>query len=209
MHYNYHRTYNPGTGAYTSVDPLGLAGGSFSTYQYANANPISFIDPDGRKPVPCGDAICDDGMGNQGARGICATAECAAGILPSAPLRLPRINGTVSANIQFGRIGPVPVGISLACSVSDGQISSFFAGVGIVAGIGASYTQRYGAALSSNSGDPGGWGVRSNISVPIVQGIFGFGASSFASSIGTATQYGAQTVGGSPSGSFTYGYYSQ
>ena len=47
LHYNYFRTYNPGTGAYTSVDPLGLAGGSFSTYQYAYSNPLSYTDPMG------------------------------------------------------------------------------------------------------------------------------------------------------------------
>ena len=46
LHYNYFRTYAPGTGRYTQFDPIGLDGGP-NGYLYAEANPLSFIDPDG------------------------------------------------------------------------------------------------------------------------------------------------------------------
>jgi RHS repeat-associated protein len=45
-YYNYKRDYDPSTGRYLESDPLGLAGG-INTYLYANANPLSWIDPDG------------------------------------------------------------------------------------------------------------------------------------------------------------------
>ncbi len=46
LHYNVHRYYDPGTGRYTTSDPLGLAGG-LNAYLYANASPTLFNDPYG------------------------------------------------------------------------------------------------------------------------------------------------------------------
>ncbi len=42
-HYNLNRTYDPGTGRYLEVDPLGLTGRS--TYEYAFSNPLRYVDP--------------------------------------------------------------------------------------------------------------------------------------------------------------------
>ena len=44
LHYNYFRTYDPSTGRYIESDPIGLTGG-LNTFLYANANPMSFVDP--------------------------------------------------------------------------------------------------------------------------------------------------------------------
>ena len=49
-HYNIYRTYNPEIGRYMQSDPIGLAGG-FNTYNYAERNPLSAIDPDGHNPI--------------------------------------------------------------------------------------------------------------------------------------------------------------
>ena len=46
LHYNYFRYYDPATGRYMSNDPIGLLGG-INPYLYANANPLTFIDPYG------------------------------------------------------------------------------------------------------------------------------------------------------------------
>jgi len=44
-HYNYLRDYDPATGRYIESDPIGLGGGNYSTYGYADENPVSFTDP--------------------------------------------------------------------------------------------------------------------------------------------------------------------
>jgi RHS repeat-associated protein len=46
LYYNWHRHYDPSTGRYTQIDPIGLAGG-LNTYSYALSNPTRFIDPMG------------------------------------------------------------------------------------------------------------------------------------------------------------------
>ena len=46
-HYNYFRDYDPQTGRYIESDPIGLYGGSYSTYSYAGDSPVIFYDPTG------------------------------------------------------------------------------------------------------------------------------------------------------------------
>jgi RHS repeat-associated protein len=46
--YNYFRDYDPQTGRYIESDPIGLYGGSWSTYSYTNNNPISNTDSTGQ-----------------------------------------------------------------------------------------------------------------------------------------------------------------
>jgi RHS repeat-associated protein len=46
LHYNYFRDYDPASGRYLQVDPIGLAGG-LNTYGYAQQNPNIFVDPMG------------------------------------------------------------------------------------------------------------------------------------------------------------------
>jgi RHS repeat-associated protein len=47
LFYNYHRYYAAGGGGYTQSDPIGLAGGSVSTYGYGGGNPVSYTDASG------------------------------------------------------------------------------------------------------------------------------------------------------------------
>jgi RHS repeat-associated protein len=45
LNYNYFRDYDPQVGRYVESDPLGLQGGSYSTYAYTDGDPISELDP--------------------------------------------------------------------------------------------------------------------------------------------------------------------
>ncbi|WP_269507179.1 RHS repeat-associated core domain-containing protein [Burkholderia sp. IMCC1007] len=44
LHYNTFRFYDPDVGRYISPDPIKLVGGT-NLYQYANSNPINWVDP--------------------------------------------------------------------------------------------------------------------------------------------------------------------
>jgi len=53
LHYNYFRDYDPSLGRYGESDPIGLKGGSFSTYDYAKGSPVKYFDVDGLKVELC------------------------------------------------------------------------------------------------------------------------------------------------------------
>jgi RHS repeat-associated protein len=47
LNYNYMRDYDPVVGRYVESDPIGLKGGSYSTYAYVGDSPVMLLDPKG------------------------------------------------------------------------------------------------------------------------------------------------------------------
>ena len=64
LYYNYFRDYDPATGRYVESDPIGLGGGSYSTYAYVGGNPLSNVDPLGLWSTAAHNVIVE-AFGNQ------------------------------------------------------------------------------------------------------------------------------------------------
>ena len=47
LHYNYQRFYDPGTGRYTQVDPIGFWAGDVNLYRYVQNQPTNWVDSSG------------------------------------------------------------------------------------------------------------------------------------------------------------------
>ncbi|WP_304344205.1 RHS repeat domain-containing protein [Chryseobacterium koreense] len=52
LYYYGARYYDPRTSIWLSVDPLAEKFSGWSPYNYAFQNPVKFVDPDGREPIP-------------------------------------------------------------------------------------------------------------------------------------------------------------
>ena len=60
LNQNANRDYDPlGGGRYIESDPIGLAGGSLSTYEYCSANPLTRVDPSAEAFVDCAKALLE------------------------------------------------------------------------------------------------------------------------------------------------------
>jgi RHS repeat-associated protein len=57
--YNDRRDYDPQLGRYVESDPIGLKGGSLSTYAYVNDQPLKRVDPSGEGFVDCIKAVAE------------------------------------------------------------------------------------------------------------------------------------------------------
>ena len=62
LSYNGARYYDPATGRFPQSDQIGLNGGSYSTYLYARANPLSYTDASGNCPWCLAGALIGGGL---------------------------------------------------------------------------------------------------------------------------------------------------
>lgn len=97
--YNYFRDYDPAVGRYVESDPIGLAGGSYSTYAYADGNPVSNIDSTGEFSVS--PAVIEQALGRAG------LAE-AAGLGPEDPFADVAAAIAIVATIATASDSPAP-----------------------------------------------------------------------------------------------------
>ena len=97
LNYNYFRDYDTGTGRYVESDPIGLDGGSYSTYAYVEGNPLWYIDEDGLMGNAPGHGAYPAGQGPGGQSRAQSAAMIAGGIVGAAGVAaLPEIAGLVS-----------------------------------------------------------------------------------------------------------------
>jgi RHS repeat-associated protein len=130
LSYNHHRDRRAMSGRYVQADPIGPAGG-INTYAYLNGQPTMSVDPQGLAPMP---KWWTDGWEPTTPPGNCATAECAAGVLPT-PKPNPTecemqcglgsadagARGVVCAAVaQGGKLLGIPgIPVTLACKAID------------------------------------------------------------------------------------------
>jgi RHS repeat-associated protein len=78
LNYNYFRDYDPALGRYIESDPIGLTGGSYSTYSYVGDDTLKLADPLGTKPgdsFPTAEAAAIDALNYINTQPHCATNE--------------------------------------------------------------------------------------------------------------------------------------
>ena len=114
LNYNYFRDYDTGTGRYVESDPIGLAGGSYSTYTYVKDSPLRFTDPSGLTP-----------QGTANGAAIGASVVAAASVVVDAATGGANIAATpseIAAGAALG--GAIGNAISNAMSGSESSSSS-------------------------------------------------------------------------------------
>ena len=207
LYYYRARYYSPATHRFISEDPIGLAGG-INGYGYVGGNPVSRIDPlglswldnQGRNPSWWS-------PGNHNPGGACATAECAAGILPNpAPINaIP--SGNLSMSIPLAKIAGIPVGINISVKIPEQGQNTCYVGVGLVTSPNFSWAPRISPQYSVSNGDTGGWvGKISGTSSSIPGGPVGATGSYTFGPNGSSLSVGPTVTGSTPSLSVTGGY---
>ncbi|NJS36728.1 MAG: hypothetical protein HC765_10455 [Brachymonas sp.] len=93
--YNYHRSLMPGQDRYSQPDPIGLTGG-WNRSVYANANALSFTDPDGLNPLTgaAGGAIA-------GPPGMAIGALIGTGIVLMSPAGQQAVQSGINKIVEF------------------------------------------------------------------------------------------------------------
>jgi RHS repeat-associated protein len=151
--------YDPATGRFCQSDPIGLEGGSFSTYTYTNQNPLSYIDPLGLEAsFGGGYGVTAFGGWGSHAWGVDASFSVAfSGSGVSVSVQASKITQANGAYVGWGRqygggaTDPSPAGGSVSAN------NSFGGGVGWGKGGGVSINHGPdGASVSGGGGRVGG-----------------------------------------------------
>jgi hypothetical protein len=171
------RDYDPATGRYVESDPIGLAGGSYSTYEYVRSNPLEFVDPKGLTAW-YGQATSYGVVAGVGATftKYFLTSQCVNGQSASVTVYatgpavgadiegLPPVSGSYDDEVEFNdhTTGVNP-------SVFNGTYISFSGGFVPGVGGGAHYTQLGGANAGPTSLQ-GGWSYGFDFGVGLTVG---------------------------------------
>ena len=127
-YYNYLRTYDPGTGRYTTADPIGLAGG-INAYAYVGNDPLGLTDVLGLAP---GNDILNYPGGNWGLNGpiIEHPQATSPGVNTRTFTEKLQVVFNAAANAMPGAVGNEIVNILKGLATPEGA-----AGVAVVLGV--------------------------------------------------------------------------
>jgi uncharacterized protein RhaS with RHS repeats len=126
------RDYDPAVGRYVESDPIGLAGGSYSTYLYVGGDPIDNIDPLGLwhigDPLPQGVVDSVTGYGDTLSLNITSLIRDAAGTndVVDKCSNAYRIGSAVAALEGFGRLAYAGLAKAGSILASSGEAASAF-----------------------------------------------------------------------------------
>jgi RHS repeat-associated protein len=141
------RDYDPVTGRWTAMDPLGFAGGDSNLYAYVGGNPLSYTDPLGLWRLPDYGAI---GVPIIGPVGVSITVDR---------------HGNVYGGIGIGASirGGAGLGVGWTgdkCTPNSKQTQNFLGGWGYNAGVGIGVTSSGSGVPGSGPSESFGWNVQ-------------------------------------------------
>jgi RHS repeat-associated protein len=182
--YNWHRSYDAQVGGYVQSDPIGLAGGQWSTYSYVNGQPTTAVDPEGLMGFGGG------GSANHSGTGVAANTSGQVGA--GGGFHYGPLGASAESGVAIGSNGSICFYTQVCGTIGFGLAGSLGGSLGVQTGeLCSSEQEADGVFASGGAGIYGGGQATtgSDGSEGVGKGFGGVGAGAAAGRIFCKTRY--------------------